>query len=218
MEYLESLSASPVPIGQLRAHLVDRAVEEGIVDGLYRSVETPIGAVMIVTSPHGVVRLGFPHEKDVIEKAAAETGPRIFAAPAAPAPSASAASEAPDRTAAFRSPALDVLDAATTEISEYFAGTRRNFDVPIDLRLHGFRGEVVRELGTIGYGERASYKALAQQVGNPGAVRAVGSACANNPVPIFLPCHRVVRSDGTWGNYRGGSEAKTYLLNLERAG
>jgi len=123
---------------------------------------------------------------------------------------------APEELAAT-TPAAQILDRASAELTEYFAGEREEFTVPVDLRLTGFRGEVVQFLPRIGYGRRASYKELACEVGNPGAVRAVGSACANNPIPIILPCHRVVRSDGSWGNYRGGPAAKTFLLELERS-
>lgn len=203
MEPLDRLSTIPAPLGELRATLIGRAEEEGIVDALYRPVDTPIGPLMIVASARGVVRVGFSHESDVVDQAAAQVGQRILAAaPCLPA---------------HPTPALEVLEHAAAELEEYFAGTRREFDVPVDLHLRGFRGQVLRALSGIGYGSRASYKQMAESVGNPGAVRAVGSACANNPVPIFLPCHRVVRSDGTWGNYRGGREAKTFLLDLERA-
>ena len=108
------------------------------------------------------------------------------------------------------------LDTAARELDEYFAGTRHGFDIPVDLQLaHGFRRTVITHLTDIAYGETASYATVATAIGNPGAVRAVGSACARNPLPLVLPCHRVVRSDGTIGQYRGGVEAKQILLTLE---
>ena len=104
------------------------------------------------------------------------------------------------------------------QLAEYFAGTRRAFDVPVDLRLvSGFRREVLARLREIGYGRTASYAAVAAAAGSARAVRAVGSACTTNPVPLVLPCHRVVRSDGSAGDYRGGRKAKQVLLRLEGA-
>ncbi|OAA17219.1 Methylated-DNA--protein-cysteine methyltransferase, constitutive [Corynebacterium afermentans subsp. afermentans] len=105
---------------------------------------------------------------------------------------------------------------ATQELTEYFAGTRREFSVPLDLQnVTEFRAAVLRELEKVPYGETTSYAELARAVGNPNAVRAVGSACATNPLPLFIPCHRVLRSDGQLGGYRGGVEAKRFLLRIE---
>jgi len=114
----------------------------------------------------------------------------------------------------LRAPAR--LDGVAREIDEYFAGRRRMFDVPLDLQLsHGFRRAVLSRLREIGYGKTASYAAIAKAAGNPKAVRAAGSACASNPLPVVVPCHRVVRSDGTIGQYVGGADAKRALLTLE---
>mgnify|MGYP002715137169 CR=1 FL=1 len=105
---------------------------------------------------------------------------------------------------------------ATQELTEYFDGTRRKFTVPLDLRgVTEFRAEVLRELAKVPFGETTTYTELARAVGNPKAVRAVGSACATNPLPILIPCHRVLRADGALGGYRGGFDAKRYLLQLE---
>jgi len=110
------------------------------------------------------------------------------------------------------------LDLAARELEEYFAGRRRGFDLPLDWRLSaGFRRTVLTRLAEIGYGQTASYAAVAQLAGNPKAVRAVGTACATNPIPVVVPCHRVVRSDGTMGGYLGGADAKRTLLTLEAA-
>ena len=104
----------------------------------------------------------------------------------------------------------------TQELTEYFAGTRQKFTVPLDLTgVTAFRAAVLRELAKVPYGETTSYAQLARAVGNPKAVRAVGTACATNPLPIFIPCHRVLRADGSLGGYRGGTEAKRFLLRLE---
>ena len=105
---------------------------------------------------------------------------------------------------------------ATQQLTEYFARTRRKFTVPLDLQnVTDFRTAVLRELADVPYGKTTTYAELARAVGNPKAVRAVGSACATNPLPLFIPCHRVLRSDGQLGGYRGGAEAKRFLLRME---
>jgi methylated-DNA-[protein]-cysteine S-methyltransferase len=110
------------------------------------------------------------------------------------------------------------LDGTARELEEYFAGRRRTFDVALDWQLSaGFRNAVLHQLIDIGYGHTASYAAIAQSAGSPRAVRAVGTACATNPLPVIVPCHRVVRSDGSMGGYRGGPAAKRILLDLEAA-
>jgi methylated-DNA-[protein]-cysteine S-methyltransferase len=110
------------------------------------------------------------------------------------------------------------LDVAARELEEYFGGRRREFDLPLDLSLSkGFRQLVQRHLPDIGYGQTSTYGRVAELVGNPKAVRAVGTACATNPLPVVVPCHRVLRSDGTLGGYAGGAAAKMTLLSLEAA-
>lgn len=107
-------------------------------------------------------------------------------------------------------------DTVTQQLREYFAGQRREFDVPLDLcGVTPFRAEVLRALMQVPFGETTTYAELARAVDNPKAVRAVGSACATNPLPILIPCHRVLRADGQLGGYRGGTEAKRFLLRLE---
>lgn len=113
-----------------------------------------------------------------------------------------------------------IVEKAVAELDEYFAGTRTEFCTPLDWpndNLAGFRSKVQRFLLSIPYGSSKTYKEIAAELGNPGAVRAVGSACATNPLPIFAPCHRVLRTDGALGGYRGGVDAKEYLLKMERA-
>ena len=112
----------------------------------------------------------------------------------------------------LRAPAR--LDAVARQLDEYFTKRRTDFEVPVDLRLaEGFRRSVIEHLRGIGYGRRESYAAVASAVGNPRAVRAVGTACAHNPLPVVIPCHRVVRSDGSTGQYVGGAAAKSALLD-----
>ncbi|QOR70626.1 methylated-DNA--[protein]-cysteine S-methyltransferase [Ruania alkalisoli] len=180
----------------LHTRLVREAEEHGQLDVAYRTVSSAVGDLLLAATPAGVVRVAFAQEDFdvVLTELAARLSPRVLAAPRR-------------------------LDAAARQLEEYFAGSRRRFDVPIDLTLAaGFRRQVLQTLQTlptIAYGRTASYAEVARAAGSERAVRAVGSACATNPVPVLVPCHRVVRSDGTFGGYRGGVEAKRLLLGLE---
>jgi methylated-DNA-[protein]-cysteine S-methyltransferase len=174
--------------------LAARADKEGLVDVAYATVDTPLGTGLVAATPKGLVRVAYASQDHdlVLEGLARDVSPRILRAPAR-------------------------LDHVAREIEEYFAGRRRAFDVPLDLQLsHGFRRTVLAHLPEIAYGTTASYAAIARAAGHPRAVRAVGSACASNPLPVVVPCHRVVRSDGTIGQYIGGAEVKERLLTLER--
>jgi methylated-DNA-[protein]-cysteine S-methyltransferase len=179
----------------LRARLAARAETDGVLDLAYRTVDSPIGPLLLAATPAGLVRVAFESEgyDDVLGELATAISPRIL--------------ESGRRT-----------DAVARELDEYFAGRRRAFDVPVDLQLvHGFRLAVISHLREISYGATESYGEVAAAAGNPAAVRAVGTACGHNPVPVVVPCHRVVRSDGAIGQYRGGVEAKATLLALEGA-
>lgn len=181
-------------LARLHETLASRADSDHLLDVSYRTLDTPIGTLLLAATEHGLVRVAFDLEgqDEVLAMLAARVSPRIL--------------EAPGR-----------LDPVAHELDEYFAGTRRGFDVPLDLQLaHGFRLEVLRHLCEIGYGHTESYTEVATASGSPRAVRAVGTACALNPLPVVVPCHRVVRSDGTVGSYRGGTPAKETLLALER--
>ncbi|SES03280.1 methylated-DNA-[protein]-cysteine S-methyltransferase [Propionibacterium cyclohexanicum] len=159
----------------------------------WTTMDSPVGTLLLIGSPRGLLRIGFECEdRDaVLAHLAVRTG--------------AAAQEAPDG-----------LASAITQLGEYFAGTRREFELDLDRSLSsGFRAQVQLALSTIGYGTTVSYRQLAQLAGNPRAVRAVGSACATNPLPIVVPCHRVVRSDGGLGGYAGGLTVKQMLLALE---
>jgi methylated-DNA-[protein]-cysteine S-methyltransferase len=177
----------------LRADLAERADREGLLQLSYSTTPSPLGDLLLVASAQGVVRVAFEREDHdrVLDELARSIGPRVLRSPA--------------RTREVQ-----------RQLDEYFLGRRRSFDVSVDLRLvSGFRRRVVEHLRSIDYGTTASYSTVAAGVGNPAAVRAVGSACAHNPVPVLLPCHRVVRSDGSIGQYLGGSDAKVALLALE---
>lgn len=181
---------------RLHARLVAAAESAGLLDVAYRTVDTPIGELLLAATERGLVRVAFACEDhdSVLEQLAARVSPRVL--------------HAPDR-----------LDQAAREIEEYFARRRRTFDVPLDVRLSsGFRRTVLSQLVEIRYGMTASYAAVAAAAGNPKAVRAVGTACATNPLPVVVPCHRVVRSDGAVGQYLAGPDTKRRLLRLESTG
>lgn len=178
---------------RLHARLATAANRAGILDVAYRTIDTPVGTLLLAATERGLVRVAYPRENhdQVLGQLANQISPRVLRAPAR-------------------------LEGAAKELEEYFAGRRSLFDLPLDLRLsHGFRRTVLSHLSEIGYGRTASYAAVAAAVGNPKAVRAVASACSTNPLPVVVPCHRVVRSDGTIGRYVGGTDAKKTLLTLE---
>jgi len=194
-DLLPRLGTAPGKLAQLHASLAAAAEEQGVLDLAYRIVETPVGRLLLAATDSGLVRVAYEREDHdrVLELLASTVSPRILWAPAK-------------------------LDPLTRELDEYFAGRRKTFDVALDLRLsRGFRRQVLTHLAEIGYGRIESYTEVAQAAGNPKAVRAVGSACATNPLPVVLPCHRVLRSDGSLGGYVGGLEAKRTLLALEAA-
>lgn len=175
--------------------LLEKKLGADEIDISYRTVDSPLGPLMLAASAEGVIRLAFDREgfDRVLESLAETVSPRIL--------------ESPRR-----------LEQPARQLEEYFAGARREFTVRLDRRLsHGFRGTVQEYLPSIEFGATLSYKEVAERVGNPQAVRAVGSACATNPLPIVVPCHRVLRSDGSLGGYLGGLEAKRELLRLEGA-
>ena len=182
-------------LARLRDRLAAQAAAEDVLDVAFRTIDSPVGPLLLAATSEGLVRVAYAREDHdrVLADLAARISPRVLRAPAR-------------------------LDRAARELEEYFAGRRQAFDLPLDLRLiKGFRRVVITHLPEIGYGSTASYTALAAAAGNPRAVRAAGTACATNPLPIVVPCHRVVRSDGGLGQYLGGTEVKHALLVLEGA-
>lgn len=182
-------------LDRLHAGLESAAQARGVLTIAYRTLDTSVGKLLLAATAKGLVRVAYARENHdtVLEKLAAEISPRILRAPAR-------------------------LDAVARQLDEYFAGVRRSFSVAIDFRLSkGFRRSVLAHLPEIGYGHTESYAQVAAAAGSPRAVRAVGTACATNPLPVVVPCHRVVRSDGSFGGYVGGPEAKRTLLSLEAA-
>lgn len=179
----------------LRARLADRAGSEGLLDVAYRTMDSPAGALLLAATPAGLVRVAFELENHdaVLEELAGAISPRILRSPRG-------------------------VDDVARQLDEYFTGRRRVFEVPVDLQLaKGFRRAVLEHLREIPYGATESYTMVAEAAGNPRAVRAAGSACAANPIPLVVPCHRVVRRDGTYGQYRGGPAVKHALLTMEAA-
>jgi methylated-DNA-[protein]-cysteine S-methyltransferase len=180
---------------RLHQRLVAAAEAEGILDVTYRTVDTAVGPLLLAATDRGLVRVAYEGQDHdtVLQTLSTKVSPRIL------------------RDGSR-------LDHAAREIEEYFAGRRQTFDLPLDLRLAtGFRLDVLQHLPTIGYGRTESYAQVATAAGSPRAVRAVGTACATNPLPVVVPCHRVVRSDGSLGEYAGGAAAKRTLLTMEGA-
>lgn len=180
-------------LAALGQKLAAQAHERALVDVAYRIVDSPLGSLLLASTQNGLARVAFESEDHdrILELLSEKLGSRIL------------------RDAKR-------LDAAARQLDEYFSGQRQGFELALDLTLStDFRRQVQLQLGQIAYGQTCSYAQMAQQIGKPKAVRAVGSACATNPIPIVLPCHRVLRTDGSLGGYLGGLEAKSELLKLE---
>jgi methylated-DNA-[protein]-cysteine S-methyltransferase len=191
----EAFSPPPTEeeLATLYVRLAAQAGDEGLLDVAYRTLDTPVGVLLLAATPTGLVRVAYEREglDTVLQDLAGQVSPRILRAPRR-------------------------LDVATRQLEDYFAGRRTTFDLPLDLSLSaGFRRVVLTYLPAITYGQTASYQSVAAAVHHPRAVRAVGTACATNPLPVVIPCHRVIRSDGQLGAYLGGPEIKHRLLDLE---
>jgi methylated-DNA-[protein]-cysteine S-methyltransferase len=192
IDLVVATTASTQAYERLHDRLVERAERERLLDVSYRTVDSPFGPLLLAATTKGLVRVAFDREGHdaVLARLATEVSPRILHA------------ARPWRTRRRSSTSLP--------------GRRRGFDMPIDLRLaNGFRRTVLRCLRRIAYGHTESYATVAEAAGKPNAARAVGSACSHNPLPIVVPCHRVVRSDGSIGEYLGGTEVKSALLTME---
>jgi methylated-DNA-[protein]-cysteine S-methyltransferase len=175
--------------------LSDRLAGEGLVDISYGPVDSPFGELLLATSEQGLLRLAFPEENEdsVLERLAARVSPRIVQAPAQ-------------------------LDPIRRELDEYFAGRRRAFELPLDWTLVGpFGRRVLGATAQIPYGRVSTYTEVAAEAGSPRGSRAAGNALGANPIPIVVPCHRVLRGSGALGGYAGGLPRKQFLLELEGA-
>jgi methylated-DNA-[protein]-cysteine S-methyltransferase len=172
---------------------VDRAVHEDLIDVAYATVDAPIGALLVAGTRRGLIKVAFggiPHDKVLLELAE-DVSPRVLEAPAR-------------------------LDSIRSQLDEYFEGRRTEFDLPLDWRLsHGFGRRVLRQTARIPFGDVSTYKSVAAAAGSPRGARAAGNALGGNPIPIVVPCHRVLHSGGGIGGYGGGLDRKEFLLALE---
>jgi methylated-DNA-[protein]-cysteine S-methyltransferase len=185
---------APTAWERIRGDLAGEAEREGLIDVAFERHDSPLGTIIVGATREGLVRVGLPAESedDVLQQLADRVSPRILRA------------------------SRDSLAETRRQLDEYFGRDRRAFDDPLDWRLtSGFRRAVLRATAQIPYGHTASYRDVATRAGSPGAVRAAGSALATNPLPIVVPCHRVLRTGGALGSYRGGAQAKAQLLSLE---
>ena len=170
----------------------EAAQREGLVDVAYDLADSPVGDLLVAVTDRGLCRIA-SRPDDALEELAADFGVRVLRMPKR-------------------------IDRVRRELDEYFAGTRRDFDLETDLSpVPAFQREVLRELARVPFGQVTTYGALAAQVGRPRAARAVGGAMNRNPIPIVLPCHRVVGSNGKLVGYAGGLDRKEALLRLEGA-
>ncbi len=175
--------------------LNERAAAEGLLDVAYASADSPFGKLLLASTPKGLVRIGLPNQNadELLEELSRRVSPRVLEAPAR-------------------------LDEARRELDLYFDGKLDRFELPLDWRLsEGFRLRVLRAIARIPYGQTRNYTEMATSAGNERAVRAAGTACGRNPIPLVIPCHRVLRSGGGLGGYGGGLEMKRGLLELEGA-
>ena len=176
--------------------VADRAAAEGLLDVAYASVDSPLGPLVVAATPRGLVRVSYSEfrgEDEVLEELARRVSPRVLEAPAR-------------------------LDPVRRELDDYFEGRREDFDLPIDWSyLAGFTREVLRATAKIPFGGVSTYAGVAEAAGSPRAVRAAGNALGSNPMPVVVPCHRVLRTGGSLGGYTGGLERKEFLLRLEGA-
>ncbi|HVQ59372.1 MAG TPA: methylated-DNA--[protein]-cysteine S-methyltransferase [Solirubrobacterales bacterium] len=173
--------------------LAERASKEGLLDVAYTTTDSPFGPLLLAKTRRGLVRVGLPSQDrdELLADLAGRVSPRVLEAPAG-------------------------LDEVRRELDLYFAGKLDRFDLPLDWQLsHGFRQRVLRAIARIPYGQTRTYTEMATKAGNERAVRAAGSACGSNPIPLVVPCHRVLRTSGALGGYGGGLPMKEALLELE---
>ena len=170
-----------------------RAAEEGLLDVAYTTADSPFGTLLLAQTRRGLVRVGLPNQdsEELLVDLAERLSPRVLEAPGE-------------------------LDEVRRELDLYFEGKLDSFDLPLDWRLSGgFRQRVLRAINRIPYGQTRSYAEMARKAGNERAVRAAGTACGSNPIPLVVPCHRVLRTGGALGGYGGGLPMKRGLLELE---
>jgi methylated-DNA-[protein]-cysteine S-methyltransferase len=174
--------------------LTDRAATDGLLDVAYTTLDSPFGQLLVATTPRGLVKVSFPavyDTEETLDELAERISPRVLEAPAQ-------------------------LDDVRRQLDRYFEGKLHEFDLSLDWQLSkGFRRRALRAIDRIPYGKTRSYTQIAASAGNERAVRAAGTACGSNPIPIVVPCHRVLRSGGALGGYGGGLPMKEALLRME---
>ena len=185
--------ALPEPPEGGDTRLAERAGAEGLLDVAYAVADSPLGPLTLAATERGLVTLAYPNKPldAVLEDLSRRVSPRVLESPAA-------------------------LDEVRRELDEYFEGRRERFDVPVDWSLtRGFFRKVLQATARIGFGQVSSYREVAEKAGSPLAVRAAGNALGSNPIPVIVPCHRVLRTGGALGGYSGGLDKKEFLLSLE---
>ena len=190
---LASPPGGPPHLEELTARLRARADRDGLLDVAYAAVDSPLGPLTVLVTRAGLLRVSYQDEplEATLQETADRISPRVL--------------EAPER-----------IDAVRRELDEYFSGRRRTFDLPLDWRLvRGFAVEVLRATARVPFGDLTTYQAVATAAGSPRAYRAAGNALGSNPIPIVVPCHRVVHTGGGLGGYTGGLSRKEFLLDLE---
>jgi methylated-DNA-[protein]-cysteine S-methyltransferase len=183
----------PLDVEELQAALRRRAVESGLLDVAYAELDSPLGELLVAVTPRGLVRIAYEGEpRDaVLAELSDQVSPRLL--------------RAPERT-----------DAVRRELEDYFAGRQRSFETAVDWSLvHGFAVGVLQATARVPFGHVTTYGTVAAEAGSPRAARAAGNALGSNPIPIVVPCHRVLHAGGGLGGYSGGLERKRYLLELE---
>jgi methylated-DNA-[protein]-cysteine S-methyltransferase len=185
--------AAELDVERLRAALAARAGTAGLLDVAYGTYDSPLGTLTVFVTPQGLVRIAYPGEpiEEQVDEMASLISPRVMAAPAQ-------------------------TDAVRRQLDQYFDRRRTTFEVPVDWRLvRGFAGAVLQATARIPFGALSTYREIATEAGSPRAYRAAGNALGSNPVPIVVPCHRVVHAGGGLGGYTGGLDRKRFLLHLE---
>jgi len=181
----------------LAARTAARAAEQGLADIAYATLDSPLGRLVTVATSRGLARIAYELPNGgldtILDQIAARLSPRIVEAPAR-------------------------LDDVRRELDEYFAGRRETFEVALDWVLvpGSFGRRVLEQTARIPFGATRSYREIAEQAGSPNAFRAAGNALGANPIPIIVPCHRVLASGGGLGGYTGGLDVKRSLLSIER--
>jgi methylated-DNA-[protein]-cysteine S-methyltransferase len=173
--------------------LAEAATAAGLLDVAYTTTDSPFGPLLLARTPRGLVRVGLPNQDadELLDELATRVSPRVL-----------------ETTAPF--------EQTRRQLDLYFAGELTDFDLPLDWQLSkDFRRRVLRQIARIPYGQTRTYTQMAKGAGNERAVRAAGSACGSNPIPLVVPCHRVLRTSGALGGYGGGLPMKEGLLQLE---